>query len=128
MSRYEQMFQRLKTENAGAFIPFVTIGDPSLDRSYEIIRQLILSGADALELGLPFSDPIADGPTIQQANIRALESDVTTQDCLDVIARIRQEFPDTPIGLLLYSNLIMVSAILINEKSMTPPLSIQLEI
>jgi len=111
MSRYDQVFQRLKTENAGAFIPFVTIGDPSLDRSYAIIRQLILSGADALELGLPFSDPIADGPTIQQANIRALESDVTTQDCLDVIARIRQEFPDTPIGLLLYSNLIMAKGL-----------------
>ncbi|WP_341206961.1 tryptophan synthase subunit alpha, partial [uncultured Psychrosphaera sp.] len=71
MSRYNEMFQQLNANNQGAFIPFVTIGDPDLDTSYQIIKTLIESGADALELGIPFSDPIADGPTIQAANIRA---------------------------------------------------------
>lgn len=111
MSRYDAMFKHLNEKNEGAFIPFVTIGDPSLDKSYEIITQLIKSGADALELGLPFSDPIADGPTIQKANIRALEHSITTEDCLNLIQRVRNDFPDTPIGLLLYSNLIMAKGI-----------------
>ncbi|NVK25115.1 MAG: tryptophan synthase subunit alpha [Gammaproteobacteria bacterium] len=111
MSRYQSMFNRLSEENRGAFIPFVTIGDPNLDTSYKVIKTLIESGADALELGLPFSDPIADGPTIQNANIRALQQEITTQDCLNVIAKIRSEFQDTPIGLLLYSNLIMAKGV-----------------
>ena len=111
MSRYDDMFASLAEKNQGAFIPFVTIGDPSLERSYEIIEQLIVSGADALELGLPFSDPIADGPTIQKANIRALHQTITTQDCLDLIAKIRSNYPSTPIGLLLYSNLVVAKGI-----------------
>ena len=111
MNRYHTMFSRLEQEKAGAFIPFVTIGDPNLDQSYTIIRTLILAGADALELGLPFSDPIADGPTIQAANIRALSQPTSTQACLDLVARIREEFPELPIGLLLYSNLIVAKGI-----------------
>lgn len=111
MSRYQTMFSNLAEKQQGAFIPFVTIGDPNLDTSYKIIKTLIEAGADALELGIPFSDPIADGPTIQNANIRALENDISTQNCLDLIAKIRGEFPDTPIGLLLYSNLIMAKGI-----------------
>lgn len=107
MSRYVETFKKLKADNRGAFIPFVTIGDPSLQQSYQIIKQLIVSGADALELGLPFSDPIADGPTIQAANIRALENNANVDGCFEVLKQIRDEFPDVPIGLLLYSNLIM---------------------
>jgi tryptophan synthase alpha chain len=111
MSRYEKMFKRLDEANEGAFIPFVTIGDPSINESLEIIRTLVKSGADALELGLPFSDPIADGPTIQKANIRALNSKTTIDECFGLIKTIRNEYPDTPIGLLLYSNLIMAKGI-----------------
>lgn len=111
MSRYNEMFASLNEQKQGAFIPFVTIGDPSLERSYEIISTLIESGADALELGLPFSDPIADGPTIQKANIRALQQTITTQDCLDLIAKVRSNYPSTPIGLLLYSNLVVAKGI-----------------
>lgn len=111
MSRYNALFQKLDETNQGAFIPFVTIGDPDLETSYQIIKTLIESGADALELGIPFSDPVADGPTIQAANIRALDQDISTQACLDLVAKIRQEFPRTPIGLLLYSNLVMVHGI-----------------
>jgi len=67
MDRYADMFARLNEQNEGAFVPFVMIGDPDLDTSEKIITQLIESGADALELGIPFSDPVADGPTIQKA-------------------------------------------------------------
>lgn len=111
MSRYQVLFSRLEQKQQGAFIPFVTIGDPGLETSYQIIKTLIESGADALELGLPFSDPIADGPTIQNANIRAMEQKITTQDCFDLIAKIRSEYPDTPIGLLLYSNLVIAKGL-----------------
>ena len=105
------MFQRLQAENKGAFIPFVTIGDPTLESSYKIIKTLIDSGADALELGIPFSDPIADGPTIQNANIRALNQDISTDKCMELIGQIRAEYPNTPIGLLLYSNLVMAKGL-----------------
>jgi tryptophan synthase alpha chain len=111
MNRYNALFQKLDETNQGAFIPFVTIGDPDLATSYQIIKTLIESGADALELGIPFSDPVADGPTIQAANIRALAQDISTQACLDLVAKIRQEFPNIPIGLLLYSNLVMAHGI-----------------
>lgn len=111
MSRYQTLFGRLEQQQKGAFIPFVTIGDPDLATSYEIIKTLIESGADALELGLPFSDPIADGPTIQNANIRAMDQDISTQKCFDLINRIRSEYPETPIGLLLYSNLVMAKGL-----------------
>ena len=66
MDRYADMFARLNEQNEGAFVPFVMIGDPDLETSEKIITQLIESGADALELGIPFSDPVADGPTIQK--------------------------------------------------------------
>ncbi|GGW75363.1 tryptophan synthase alpha chain [Alteromonas halophila] len=105
------MFERLQGNNAGAFVPFVMIGDPDLAQSERIITQLIESGADALELGIPYSDPIADGPTIQRAAIRALEKGVTPGDCLALLGRIRARFPDIPIGLLLYSNLVRAKGI-----------------
>ena len=111
MSRYQKLFTELDAKNQGAFIPFVTIGDPDLDTSYKIIKTLIEAGADALELGISFSDPIADGPTIQAANIRALEHDISTQKSLDLIAKIRLEYPDVPVGLLLYSNLVVAKGL-----------------
>ncbi|WP_137167498.1 tryptophan synthase subunit alpha [Salinimonas lutimaris] len=111
MDRYQAMFDRLNEQKAGAFVPFVTIGDPDLATSEKIICQLIESGADALELGLPYSDPIADGPTIQAASIRARGSKVSTADCLALLGRIRAKYPDIPVGLLLYSNLVMVTGI-----------------
>ncbi|MEM0911349.1 MAG: tryptophan synthase subunit alpha [Pseudomonadota bacterium] len=105
------MFQALKDENQGAFIPFVMLGDPDIDTSFNIIMALIDGGADALELGIPYSDPIADGPTIQQASIRALGAGVKPQDCLAIIAKVREAHPTMPIGLLLYSNLVLAAGI-----------------
>lgn len=111
MKRYQQMFDRLTSENRGAFVPFVTLGDPTADISYDIIKTLIDAGADALELGIPFSDPIADGPTIQGANIRALAAGVTPAISFDIIRKIRAYHATIPIGLLLYSNLVMARGI-----------------
>lgn len=111
MDRYADMFSALKEKNQGAFVPFVMIGDPDKDTSFEIIKTLVESGADALELGIPYSDPIADGPTIQHASIRALSKGITPDDCFDVIARVRDAFPAVPIGLLLYSNLVLAKGI-----------------
>ena len=105
-NRYGKMFAALNEQKHGAFVPFVTIGDPGKEQSIAIIKSLIDGGADALELGIPFSDPIADGPVIQKANIRALNVHINTQDCFDIIKQIRQYNADIPIGLLLYSNLV----------------------
>ncbi|RLV61107.1 tryptophan synthase subunit alpha [Parashewanella curva] len=110
-TRYQKVFEDLKAKQQGAFVPFVTIGDPNLEQSYKIIQTLIESGADALELGLPFSDPLADGPVIQAANIRALNSDVTPTACFELLAKVRQNYPDTPIGLLTYANLVYSNGI-----------------
>ncbi len=109
--RYSQLFANLAEKNQGAFVPFVTIGDPNLELSFEIIKTLIDAGADALELGIPYSDPVADGPTIQKANIRALESDVSPSDCFDLLKKVREYNSDIPIGLLLYSNLVFAKGL-----------------
>ncbi|MBD1577070.1 MULTISPECIES: tryptophan synthase subunit alpha [Vibrio] len=109
--RYEALFNALEAKNQGAFVPFVTIGDPNPEQSLEIIHTLIQSGADALELGFPFSDPLADGPTIQGANIRALDSGTTPDTCFEIITQIRREYPDMPIGLLVYANLVFARGI-----------------
>lgn len=111
MNRYETLFAKLRTKNEGAFIPFVTIGDPNKEQSLAIIDALVQSGADALELGFPFSDPLADGPTIQAANIRALDSGITPNDCFDILTEIRAKYADIPIGLLLYANLVYSNGI-----------------
>lgn len=111
MDRYQAMFARLAEKNQGAFVPFVTVGDPNPSQSLRIMQTLVDAGADALELGIPFSDPLADGPTIQGANIRALDSGTTPDICFDSIAKIRQDNPELPIGLLMYANLVYANGI-----------------
>ena len=106
MERYEQTFAALKSRNEGAFVPFVTLGDPNPGLSLDIIDTLISAGADALELGIPFSDPLADGPTIQNANLRAFSAGVTPDQCFEILASVRRKYPDIPIGLLMYANLV----------------------
>lgn len=111
MERYEQLFKKLESQNQGVFVPFVTLGDPNPKLSLEIIDALIAGGADALELGIPFSDPLADGPTIQNANLRALSSNVTPALCFELLSQIRAKYPDIPIGLLMYANLVFHNGI-----------------
>ncbi|AYD89979.1 tryptophan synthase subunit alpha [Actinomyces lilanjuaniae] len=104
MSRYTDMFRALKAREEGAFVPFVMVGDPDLDVCEAVIEALVAGGADALELGVPFSDPVADGPTIQRAHVRALESGAGFHDCLKVVARVRARHHQVPIGMLVYGN------------------------
>lgn len=108
MSRFDTLFAGLKAKKEGAFVPFVTLCDPDFERSFEIIETLIENGADALELGFPFSDPLLDGPVIQAANKRALDSGYSTDACFKMIEKIRVKYPDIPIGLLLCANLVFV--------------------
>ncbi|EJD6661005.1 tryptophan synthase subunit alpha [Providencia rettgeri] len=111
MERYTQLFERLSHNNQGAFVPFVTLGDPDAELSLKIIDALISSGADALEIGIPFSDPLADGPTIQNANLRAFKSEITPTICFELLGRIREKHPTIPIGLLVYANLVFTNGI-----------------
>ncbi len=110
-SRYQATFSRLQAEGRGAFVPFVTLGDPSPELSLKIIDTLVQHGADALELGFPFSDPLADGPVIQGANLRALAAKTTPTVCFSLLAQIRAKYPELPIGLLLYANLVFANGI-----------------
>lgn len=106
MSRYQAMFERLDAADEGAFVPFVTLGDPNPEQSLEVIDALIAGGADALELGFPFSDPVADGPTIQKAAIRALQAGTRITDCFAILSKVRERHPELPMGLLVYANLV----------------------
>lgn len=91
MSRLAQTFEALRARNERAFIPFVTCGDPDLTTTKALLRAYIAAGADIVEIGIPFTDPLADGPTIQRASERALAGGVTMNDALDLIAEMRQE-------------------------------------
>ena len=79
-NRFENRFKKLEAQNEGAFVPFVTLCDPNYKTSLEILKTLLKGGADALELGFPFSDPCADGPVIEHADKRALRSGAVTDD------------------------------------------------
>jgi len=102
MKTYKEVFSELKRP---ALIPFFVIGDPDFDTSLAIVKTAIDAGADVLELGIPFSDPIADGPTIQKADIRALTAGMNVQKAREFIEKVK-EYKDIPIGLLMYYNLI----------------------
>ena len=102
MRSYKDIFD---SNDRAAMIPFFVLGDPDQKRSLELIKTAIDAGADILELGIPFSDPIADGPTIQKADIRALENGITCDGAFEIIRQIK-EYRDIPIGLLMYYNLI----------------------
>ncbi len=105
MDRYKRTFSELKSKNQKALVIFTVIGDPDYGASIEIVKSIVKSGADMLELGFPFSDPIADGATIQAADVRALNAGINSDKCFQLIKEIRK-FTDIPIGLLLYYNLV----------------------
>lgn len=88
-----------------AFIPFVTCGDPSLDVTEQIVYAMAAAGADLIELGIPFSDPTAEGPVIQEANVRALSVGTTTDKIFDMVRRIRQK-TDIPMVFMTYANVV----------------------
>ena len=104
--RLARLFGGLRDKGEGAFVPFVNLCDPDAATSEAVIEALIAGGADALELGIPFSDPCADGPVIQASAVRALAAGATTAGCFEVLGRIRAKHPDIPVGLLVYINLV----------------------
>lgn len=104
MSRLAQTFARLKKEDRAAFVPFVTAGDPDLETSFAILEQLPRAGADVIELGVPFSDPMADGPAVQAASVRALKAGTTLVKVLKLVERFRKTDNTTPIVLMGYYN------------------------
>ena len=103
MTRIEHKFAQLKKESGKGFIPYITAGDPSLDVTFDLILALEKAGADIIELGVPFSDPIADGPVIQRATERALHNGVRLRKVLDLGARIRKQ-SEIPLVLFSYFN------------------------
>jgi tryptophan synthase alpha chain len=105
MRTYNDVFSELKEQGRAALIPFFVVGDPDFDASLAVVKAAIDAGADVLELGIPFSDPIADGPTIQKADIRAVAGGMNVCRALEFIKQVKA-YRDIPIGLLMYYNLI----------------------
>ncbi|MDD9267652.1 tryptophan synthase subunit alpha [Paenibacillus sp. GCM10023248] len=104
MNRIDQRFAELKERGETAMIPFLTIGDPSLQASLELILEMERSGADLIELGVPYSDPLADGPVIQRSSERALQSRITIFDVIDVARQARSRGSKLPFILFTYYN------------------------
>ncbi len=107
MSRYAEMFSRLRAHDEAAFGAFVMLGDPDPLTSARLLDALVAGGADMIEVGIPFSDAIADGPVIQAAATRALDAGVRTAECFELIAGFRRRHAHVPVGILTYANLVM---------------------
>jgi len=103
VNRIDRRFDDLKKEGKKALITFITAGDPDIDTTYDIVLALEEAGADIIELGIPYSDPLADGPTIQASSQRALAKGIKIKDIMDLVMRIREK-SDIPIVYLVYYN------------------------
>ncbi len=104
MNAIDHTFANIRAQQGTALIPFITVGDPDIETSVEILKQLQLAGADIVELGVPYSDPLADGPVIQRASQRALRHEVSIIDCIRVAKRARAEGVKIPFVLFGYFN------------------------
>lgn len=104
MSRISQCFENLKKDGQTALIPYITAGDPEPWVTVPVMHALVEAGADILELGIPFSDPMSDGPVIQKACERALKNDVSLKHVLDMVKQFRGKDRDTPVVLMGYAN------------------------
>lgn len=107
MNRLESTFTCLKAENRKALITFAMAGDPDAAKSLSVLEELAASGADVIEIGMPFTDPMADGPAIQAAGIRALDAGMTLSGTLNIVRQFRSKNLDTPIVLMGYFNPIL---------------------
>lgn len=107
-TRIDARFADLKREGRSAFVTFVMCGDPDIETSLAIIKALPSAGADIIEIGMPFTDPMADGPSIQAAGLRALKAGTTLKKTLDVVRRFREGDNTTPIVLMGYYNPIYI--------------------
>src|SRR5215475_13047011 len=106
MTRITAKFEELRREGRKAFIPYLTAGDPNLETTERLLLALAGAGADVIELGVPFSDPMADGPVIQRASERALKKPIGVADILPVVERVRAR-SDVPLLLFTYFNPLM---------------------
>ena len=104
MSKIQATFERLRAQGRKALIPFITAGDPDPAQTVPLMHTLVDAGADIIELGVPFSDPMADGPTIQRASERALLKGVSLRQVLEMVANFRADNNDTPVVLMGYAN------------------------
>ena len=104
MSRIQTVFASLKTNHKKALVPYITAGDPHPKHTVNLLHTLVRTGADMIELGIPFSDPMADGPVIQRASERALKHKVGLKHVLEMVAEFRQQDTKTPIILMGYAN------------------------
>ncbi|MED5580350.1 MAG: tryptophan synthase subunit alpha [Nitrospinota bacterium] len=102
---------QLKNNKRSGLFPFITAGDPDLEFTKSLIRSLAASGADGFEIGVPFSDPLADGPTIQRASMRALEDGTNLKSVIKMIAEVREEFKDLPLVIMTYYNPIIAMGV-----------------
>ena len=107
MNRYEHTFARVKSTGNIAFIPFAVAGDPGLSASEKVFAAYVKGGADILEIGYPFSDPVADGPVNQRAGQRAIAAGLRHDTFFALIKRLRAASPDVPMGLLCYANTVI---------------------
>lgn len=107
MDRYKKTFERLKKEKRIGFCPFAVLGDPNEKACMMRIKEYLKASPDFLELGIPFSDPIADGPVIQAADERAIKAGMTPTKAIKIVAKIRRIAKNTPIGILTYSNIVI---------------------
>jgi tryptophan synthase alpha chain len=104
MSKIQATFERLQTQGRKALIPFITAGDPDPELTVALMHTMVEAGADIIELGVPFSDPMADGPTIQRASERALKKGVSLRQVLGMVANFRADNNETPVVLMGYAN------------------------
>lgn len=107
MNRITEKFNELKSANRGGFIPFIVAGDPNLQVTKKLLLELAKQNASVIELGVPFSDPVADGVTIQAAAERALQNKISVKDILQIVSQVRNENCETPIILFSYFNPIL---------------------
>src|SRR5258706_15583745 len=104
MTRITATFEKLRAAKRSALIPFVTAGDPSPEETVAVMNALVKAGADVIELGVPFSDPMADGPVIQRSSERALKHGGGLPRILAMVAQFRRGDPPTPVGVMGYAN------------------------
>ena len=102
--RIERMFDSVRERERPGLIVFLTAGFPDMEATLELVPAMVAAGADAVELGVPFSDPLAEGPVIQQSSFLALQNGVTTADCLRAAEMLRDRIPDAPLILMGYYN------------------------
>ena len=116
MKRIEKKLKELSQDNQKAFVGYIVAGDPDLETSLQLMHLSVDSGVDILEIGVPFTDPIAEGPTIQQAHDRSLENETNLQKIIDLICKFRKKDTNTPIILMGYINNFLMYKDLINRS------------